>query len=212
MENLVVKNQKKKIAYQIILGIIYSLLVIIFLLESLKDGHTSAVESNKFGDIVTSMIGGGHGGGHGGSTVSSGHVSTTQTSETISEIVKDSGLGPFETIEQKNAFYLFIRKLIGHFGFFFLLGSVSSLFYYSFMKKNKKWFIWIIINVVSGVAIAFISEFVCQSIAKGRTPSMKDVGIDSLGFIIATALITLIYFLVLIFKNKKKKENNLIEE
>lgn len=202
-----VKNQKKKLAYQIILGIIYSLLVIIFLWESLKDGHTSAVESNKVGDVFTSMIGGGHGGGHGGSI-----VSATQTSETISEIVKDSGLGPFETIEQKNAFYLFIRKLIGHFGFFFLLGSVSSLFYYSFMKKNKKWFIWIIINVVSGVAIAFISEFVCQSIAKGRYPSMKDVGIDSLGFIIATALITLIYFLVLIFKNKKKKENNLIEE
>lgn len=91
-----------------------------------------------------------------------------------------------------------VRKLIGHYGYFVLLGIVSSLFYYSFNNLGlvKK----IIINFLSALVFALISEFIFQLITSGRAASIIDVLIDYSGFITSAIIISTIY----IVRNKNK--------
>ena len=180
---------KKNLIYQILLGTLYAVLVFFFLAESLKDATSSSESSKGLTDVVTSIVDNIKPGGNGGGGNAS-HIPTVEEQQAY------------------NNFHLLVRKGIGHFGFFFVLGGISSLFYYSFMKE-KRWYIWVIINLVAGIALAFISEFVCQNMAKGRYPSMKDVGIDSFGFIVSFLTITIIYLLIL---KRRKKKKDLIEE
>lgn len=84
-----------------------------------------------------------------------------------------------------------IRKLIGHFGYFLLMGIFSSLFLYSL--KNTRFLYLFIINLSINLVVAFISEFLCQAIASNRCPSIIDVLIDYSGFMISCSIITFIY-------------------
>ncbi|MFA6830283.1 MAG: VanZ family protein [Bacilli bacterium] len=91
-----------------------------------------------------------------------------------------------------------IRKLVGHYGYFVVLGTVSSLLYYSFDRPRLS--IRILINFVSGLLFALFSEFVLQSLTPGRGPSIQDAGIDYAGFVTLSLVITIIYLV----KQKKK--------
>ena len=88
-----------------------------------------------------------------------------------------------------------IRKWIGHFGYFVLLGSVSFFFYRTFDDGGKKRLLWNSIHFASGFLFAFISEFVFQTIASGRTASMLDVLLDYGGFLTLSLPVSMLFVL-----------------
>lgn len=115
--------------------------------------------------------------------------STIESSNKISFLIRD--IIQFFTgikIDVDDNFNYIIRKFIGHFSYFCILGIVSSLLYLSFDNKknyNKLFFI----HFSSGFIFAFITEFIFQLFISGRSASFKDVMIDFLGFIFISPLI-----------------------
>jgi VanZ family protein len=94
---------------------------------------------------------------------------------------------------------LWVRKGIGHFGVFALLGVFTTLTYYLFiMKRNLS----IIITLLSGLFTAIISECI-QLFSEGRVGSFIDVILDFGGFII-TFLITEV--IIILFEKYQKKK------
>lgn len=107
-----------------------------------------------------------------------------------------------------DSFDYLVRKLIGHFSYFCVLGIVSSLLYFSFANNLKKLNIFSIIHFSSGFIFAFITEYLFQQIAIGRNPSFKDVIIDFSGFIFISSFIFLILFFKFLRKFLKKSDQN----
>ncbi len=94
----------------------------------------------------------------------------------------------------------FIRKLIGHFLYFLILGSVSIIFYLTFNFKIR-----VLIHYIVGFVFALISEFLFEGFTSGRNASFKDVMIDYSGFILLSTIILIIYKI----HNKKEIESSL---
>lgn len=101
-----------------------------------------------------------------------------------------------------NSFFLKVRKSIGHFGAFLVLGIFSSLTYLLYFDA-KKWKLSLPINFVQGVTLATITEII-QLFVPGRVGSLSDVLIDSLGFLISSIIISAIFIIRFIQKKKKK--------
>lgn len=98
-------------------------------------------------------------------------------------------------------FNYLIRKFIGHFSYFVLLGCISCLFYSSFSKKIKDLELLSIVHFATGLMYAFMTEFLFQMIAVDRMPSLLDVFIDYFGFIFLSVIILKMIY----FKNFLKK-------
>ena len=94
-------------------------------------------------------------------------------------------------IKDLPAFYQKVRKAVGHFGAFLVLGIFSSLTYYLFIDKKKRK-LSIIINVSQGLLLATVTELI-QLITPGRTGTLFDSSIDMLGFIISAAILTILF-------------------
>lgn len=105
-----------------------------------------------------------------------------------------------------DSFDYLVRKLIGHFSYFCLLGIISSLFYYSFVNNLKKLNYFSIVHFSTGFVFAFITEYLFQQIAIGRNPSMKDVIIDFSGFIFISSFIFLVLYFNFLRKFLKKSD------
>lgn len=103
-------------------------------------------------------------------------------------------------ITDLNSFFLKVRKSIGHFGAFLVLGIFSSLTYILYFD-SKKWKFTLPINYLQGIGLAFLTELI-QLFVPGRVGSLTDVLIDSAGFIISSTIIIIIF----IIKNLKKKQ------
>lgn len=103
-------------------------------------------------------------------------------------------------ITDLNSFFLKVRKSIGHFGAFLVLGIFSSLTYILYFD-SKKWKFTLPINYLQGIGLAFLTELI-QLFVPGRVGSLTDVLIDSTGFIISSTIIIIIF----IIKNLKKKQ------
>ena len=103
-------------------------------------------------------------------------------------------------IRDLNSFFLKVRKSIGHFGAFLVLGIFSSLTYILYFD-SKKWKFTLPINYLQGIGLAFLTELI-QLFVPGRVGSLTDVLIDSTGFIISSTIIIIIF----IIKNLKKKQ------
>lgn len=104
-------------------------------------------------------------------------------------------------ITDLNSFFLKVRKSIGHFGAFLVLGIFSSLTYLLYFN-SKKWKITLPINYLQGIGLAFLTEFI-QLFVPGRVGSLTDVLIDSTGFIISSTIIIII-FIIITCKKKQK--------
>lgn len=98
------------------------------------------------------------------------------------------------------------RKIIGHFSLFMVTGVFGMLFSYDvFFKKKKLQLLYVsLVNLVYGFSLAGISEL-CQMTAKGRGPSMKDVGIDTAGYALAIVVLVIIILIIKYKQSKKKK-------
>ena len=101
-----------------------------------------------------------------------------------------------------------IRKLVGHFGAFVFLGLFASLTYFCFIKRNK--LLALLITIGAGIIVAAGSELL-QFIPDGRYPAFKDVLIDMAGYMCATLVFSLVFYLPYYIKriiNKRKVESN----
>ena len=131
-------------------------------------------------------------------------VASSQTSDTVTKVVADvqEKITNKEVVVDDNYKYM-VRKIIGHFGYFVLLGFVSILLWLSFNKIKHKVFP-ISIHYVLGFTFAFISEFVFEKSTDGRVASMKDVLINYSGFILLSTLFLIFYF---VYMQHKKIKN-----
>lgn len=107
--------------------------------------------------------------------------------------------------EVENFFYL-IRKGLGHFGAFLVLG-IFSTFTYMLFFKHKKWLWSIPVNVAAGYTVAWLTEFI-QKFVPGRSGRIEDVYIDFAGFMFSTIILTisiLFVYLIIYLKNRKRQ-------
>ena len=110
-------------------------------------------------------------------------------------------------IRDLGAFFRFIRKGLGHFGAFLVLGIFSTLTWLSFMNR-KKIIAAIPINFASGFFVAALTEYL-QSKVPNRGPSFADVELDFSGFLCSAIVITIvmiIYEIVRFAVNKNRKK------
>ena len=110
-------------------------------------------------------------------------------------------------IEDLVSFFYMVRKGIGHFGAFLVLGILGS-FGLLLMFDKKKWIFSIPLNIILGFGIAGLTEYI-QTFVPGRSGNWDDVWLDFSGFMTAASIITvmilLIYFRKYIKNCKKKK-------
>ena len=106
-------------------------------------------------------------------------------------------------ISDMGNFFYFIRKSVGHFGAFLVLGILSTFSYMLFIKPGK-WWLAVIVNLSQGVAIAFITEYI-QTFVPGRYGALSDVMIDSSGFLSSAVSLTIILITVHLIKRKLNK-------
>ena len=106
-------------------------------------------------------------------------------------------------IEEMSSFFYMIRKGIGHFSAFLVLGIFSTLFFMLFFDK-KYWGYLIPINLLQGLSIASLTELI-QVFVQGRSGLMSDVWIDYSGFIVSALVITLVILIITIVRNHKRK-------
>ena len=107
-------------------------------------------------------------------------------------------------LENLSEFYYFVRKSIGHFGAFFVLGGLGA-FAFLLTFDKRKWIFSVPLTTVLGFAIAGLTEYV-QTFVPGRYGAWSDVFLDFAGYISATILV--IIFLSIIYLSvyyKKKK-------
>lgn len=95
------------------------------------------------------------------------------------------------------SFKQFFRKFAGHFCLFGLNGIFSTISFYLFLKDYEHFGVAIIhtISGVFGFLVALISEL-AQIVTSDRTGSMKDVAIDSVGYLLGLLAVLLVVFLV----------------
>lgn len=108
-------------------------------------------------------------------------------------------------IEDLSAFFYKVRKGLGHFAAFLVLGIFSTLTYFIWFKK-RDWVISLPLNFITGFYIAFLTEFI-QRYVPGRSGNFNDVIIDMSGFLLSSIIITVLWFVLIIVKNKKKNSS-----
>lgn len=135
-------------------------------------------------------------------------VSTSYDGETTSEsfVLTINPLTFKDTIEN---FYYTIRKGIGHFGAFFVLGIFAVLSYYRlFPKSTKGKLLGFVICLVAGFAVAGITEILQLPIfTEGRYCSFDDVLLDFNGYCCSSLVmyffIFVAHFISLLIQSKK---------
>lgn len=108
-------------------------------------------------------------------------------------------------IEDLKEFYYIVRKSIGHFGAFLVLG-IFGTFSFLLVLDKRKWFISIPLNIGLGFGIAALTEYI-QTFVPGRYGCWDDIWLDFSGFMTSAVLITvgiLLTYLIKHLKNKKK--------
>lgn len=84
--------------------------------------------------------------------------------------------------------HLIVRKVIGHFGSFFLCGIFGLICYYYFVLKQRKAFV---ISLSCGVIVAIVSELL-QLVTDGRKCQVTDMLINFSGYLLSSLIVMLI--------------------
>lgn len=123
---------------------------------------------------------------------------TTKTLEVVIEVDKKIDFSAL------NEFYFNVRKGIGHFGAFFVLAIFASFVVIMFFKRKL---IFSMVSLITGFIIAGLTELI-QTYVPGRSGLFQDVKIDYAGYLLGSILVLGIYFIIYIFKGRKKVETN----
>lgn len=139
-----------------------------------------------------------------------GTITPNKVGETTITIVCDDGMQKEIKIEFKlkikrqdyiqdlSKFFYQVRKGLGHFSAFLILGIFSTLTWLLFMRKWKM-FLSVPINYISGLGIAALTELI-QYYIPGRSGVFSDVMLDFEGFIVSATFITAIFILIYLIK------------
>ena len=106
-------------------------------------------------------------------------------------------------IENLSEFYYFVRKSIGHFGAFFVLGTMGT-FAFLLTFDRKKWLFSMPLNIALGFGWAALTEYI-QTFVPGRYGCWDDVWLDFSGFTTATVVCTLFIVVIYIINHFKVK-------
>lgn len=120
----------------------------------------------------------------------------------------DIRVKPQRVIENMQEFFGKIRKAVGHYGAFLVLGIFSTFTYLLYFTK-KKWVWSVPLNLAQGFGLAALTEYI-QLFIPGRYGCWSDVVLDTSGFMLSALLITfiiLIRYLIKYLLMKKKKDN-----
>jgi VanZ family protein len=128
---------------------------------------------------------------------------SSKINPTISATTKMK-ITPLNNEDYSKISYL-IRKLIGHFSLFLFTAFFGCLSLYEFTKnKGLMFYISSSLLMVLGVGVALLSEL-SQTLPGGRSASLKDVLIDSSGFLAGILLVIIIVLIIKIVNKKKPK-------
>lgn len=119
---------------------------------------------------------------------------SSESSNFVGEIIAKAlhFLFNIKIVEDSN-YSLIIRKLVGHYGFFVIIGFFSFFTYYLIEKITlKKRYL---IHFISGLSFALLTEFVFEFFTSGRGASIVDAGIDYLGFCTLSIPLAVYYFI-----------------
>ena len=119
---------------------------------------------------------------------------------TLSKISFNYG-GKTQSIENDGYFHFiefFIRKG-AHFGIYFLLGLFLCLAVYKYFSKNR--FLMMLIPWLATTGLAAFDEF-HQGLTGGRTPSVTDVILDSVGALTGILILMLILWIIEVHHKK----------
>ena len=106
-----------------------------------------------------------------------------------------------QEVKDVDKLHSIVRKVIGHFAYFGLIGLFGFLTYYFFTESLKY---TLIFTAISGALMALESELL-QFFASERGPSIVDALIDYSGYVLASLALFLIVYIA---KQIKKKEMN----
>lgn len=135
-------------------------------------------------------------------------VSTAYDGE-VTEVSFQLEIDPITLKDTVENFYYVIRKSLGHFGAFLVLGIFGSLTYYIIFKKNLKGKLGAFaVNLLAGFAVAGITEILqLPYFTQGRYCSFDDVLLDFNGYCSSSipifAIIILAHLITLLIKKKK---------
>lgn len=105
-------------------------------------------------------------------------------------------------IEKNDDFFYKVRKSLGHFGAFCILGIFSSISWYLIFNKKKLYFS-IPINFALGFIIAATTEII-QFFIPGRYGVLDDALLDFDGFMVSSILLSLIFIGIYLKKKYSK--------
>lgn len=114
------------------------------------------------------------------------------------EISFDLTIKRTDYIQNLSEFFYQVRKGLGHFSAFLILGIFSTLTWLLFFNGWKLIFS-IPINFGAGFFMAVLTEYI-QTLVPGRYGTAKDVFLDYDGFLVSAITITAIFVLVAIIK------------
>ena len=107
-------------------------------------------------------------------------------------------------IKDLSEFFYKVRKGLGHFGAFLVLG-IFSTFTFMLFFTNKKWFFSVPLNFIIGFFVAALTEYI-QTLVPGRYGCWSDIIIDYSGFISSAIVLTITIFIVYFIKFLKNKK------
>lgn len=96
-----------------------------------------------------------------------------------------------------------IRKLVGHFGLFFIDGIFVTLSLYIYLN-NKDWNrkpFFILFSLVFGLFLAFLTENI-QTLLPGRSGELRDSMIDFSGYVLSSLIVSLCILFIIRKKNR----------
>ena len=116
-------------------------------------------------------------------------------------------------IDDMTSFMLYIRKGVGHFGAFLILGIFATISAALFIRK-KLYFVGVAANFAFGFLFAGFTEYL-QTLTPQRVGCMSDILIDYTGYISSAIVVTIIFttiFAIKFFKNRGKINNDSIDK
>ena len=119
------------------------------------------------------------------------------------EIEVNIKVKPQMVIENMQEFFGKMRKLLGHFGAFLVLG-IFSTFTYLLYFQDKKWFWSVPLNFFQGFALASLTEWI-QTFTPGRWGCWEDVLLDTSGFMCSALILTILVLLIYLLKKQISK-------
>ena len=167
-----------------ILKIISTIFVLVWMITvfifSSQDGTQTLNTSGAFIQVIDSTL---------------NNVESNNTNKTDTVNTQDNNNKKYNYSQELQTF---VRKN-AHYFLYTVGGIILSVFFYAFLKNNKKIYIF---AILTGMLYAMSDEF-HQRFVAGRTSRITDIGIDTLGVITGTILVMI--FINILKKSRKRK-------